>query len=116
MARIGGELIVEILPKILKNEIKAVPQNEKEATYTKKFSSKDGLIELKDLNEAVELGGEKAILIDKKIRAIGHEPGVYTIKNNKRIKLLSAELSQKKLKLKIIQKEGKKPIEFKNEI
>ncbi|MST03943.1 MAG: methionyl-tRNA formyltransferase [Candidatus Pacebacteria bacterium] len=111
LAEIGGNLIVEILPKILKKEIKTIPQNEKEATYTKKFSSEDGFVGLKDLNEAVEAGGDMAILIDKKIRAIGNEPGVYIIKDDKRIKLLSAEVIERKLRLKIIQEEGGLPKE-----
>ncbi len=113
-AEAGGDLVVEVLPKLFKKEIKATKQNEEEATYTKKFSSQDGFIELNDLSEALEIGGEKAILIDKKIRALGNEPGVYVIKNNKRIKILSAEIENGKLKLKTIQEEGGKPKEAKS--
>ncbi len=113
LGEIGGSLVVEILPKILKKEIRTIAQNEKEATYTKKFSSKDGFVELNNLKKAIDTGTDIAILIDKKIKAIGHEPGVYTIKDNKRIKLLSAKIVEGKLKLETIQEEGKKPSQFK---
>ena len=52
---------------------------------------------------------EDAKKITRKIRALNPEPGTWTIINGKRTKILEAELSEGKLKLKKIQTEGKKP-------
>ena len=77
-----------------------IPQNETEATYTKKFKSENGFVDLKK---------DDPKLIYRKILALNPEPGVYTIINGKRVKLLEADLADSKLKLKKIQIEGKKP-------
>lgn len=47
LAREGGKLLAETIPKWVLGEIKAVPQDESKATYTKKFTKKeDGRIDL----------------------------------------------------------------------
>lgn len=112
LANLGGEMLVELLPKFLSgsDEIKPQPQNEAEATYTKKFSSEDGRIELDDLQKAMSgAHPESAKSIDRKIRALNPEPGVWTIKDGRRMKLLESDFRDNKLVLKKIQMEGKKP-------
>ncbi len=136
LAELSADLLIETLPKFVKGEIKPQPQNEAEATYTKKFQAKDGFVSDETLKEAQNapsssrgrkpwrsyintivrlLRGarndskEAAIKIDRLIRALTPEPGVWTIQNGKRVKLLEAELVEGKLKLKKIQIEGKKP-------
>ena len=52
---------------------------------------------------------EKAITIDRKIRALNPEPGVYTIQKGERRKLLEAEVHNGSLILKTIQIAGKTP-------
>lgn len=100
LAELGGDLLVETLPKFLKGEITPLLQDESQATYTKKFITKDGYVDLeKDI----------PVIIERKIRALNPEPGVWTMMNNKRTKLLEAELVDGKLKLTKIQVEGKKP-------
>lgn len=100
LAELGGDLLVETLPKFLNGEIKPMPQNEAEATYTKKFKSEDGYVDLvKDDPE----------MIDRKIRALNPEPGVWTLQNGKRLKLLETEIKDGKLILKKTQLEGEKP-------
>ena len=109
----GGELLVKTLPKFIKNEINILSQNEAEATFTKKFKTEDAFIEPDDLTAAesgVDL--EKAEEIERKIRAFYPEPGAWTILNDKRTKLLAAEIVESKLKLTKIQIEGKKPIDL----
>ncbi|MBI4085908.1 MAG: methionyl-tRNA formyltransferase [Candidatus Liptonbacteria bacterium] len=116
LAKTGGELLVETLPKFLNKEIAPQTQNESKATYTKKFERKDAFVEPEDLLKA-EAGTapEKAIEIERKIRAFNPEPGAWTILKGKQVKLLESELVAGKLKLKQIQIEGEKPKMFHGE-
>ena len=106
----GGKMLAKILPDFLDGKIKPIVQDETKATYTKKFTSADGFIEPQDLEEALNGDEKKAIAADRKIRAFSVEPGVWTLKDGKRMKLLEAELKDGKLILKTIQNEGQKPI------
>ncbi len=136
LAELGADLLVETLPKFLNGEITPLPQDETQATYTKKFITKDGYVEPKDLERAQKDGGQIAMEIERKTRALNPEPGVWTNlssdelsslirangrivkqskiaeqkKQGKRMKILEAELTpENKLKLKKIQFEGKTP-------
>ena len=104
LAELGAELLIETLPKFLKGEIVPLIQDETQASYTKKFIAENGYVNLqKDEPNAIE----------RKIRALNPEPGVYTFMDikfeKKRVKLLEAELVDGKLKLTRIQVEGGKP-------
>ena len=100
---------MEILPKFARGEIVPHLQDEATATYTKKFAADDAFVP-KELLERAAHGGEDAFYIERKIRALNPEPGVWTIdKNGNRIKLLEAEIFGGKLRLKKIQMEGKRP-------
>jgi len=111
LSELAGGFTAEFLPKFLKGEIVLTPQNEYEATFTRKFKSKDGYIAETDLKTAVSGSNPETVKdIDNKIRALNPEPGTYTMINEKRIKLLSAEIKDGKLVLTLIQPEGKKPI------
>jgi methionyl-tRNA formyltransferase len=104
LAEMSGELLAETLPKFIKGEIVPLPQNDSETTFTKKFKTEDGFVDLEKDNP---------IEIERKVRALNPEPGVFTIKNDKRMKILEAELdANNKLILKKIQLEGKKPKEL----
>lgn len=110
LAELSADLLIENLPDI-ENKIKnAKPQDESLATYTQKFTTEDAFIKPEDLEKAQTEGGIIAVEIEQKIRALNPEPGPWTFSNNKRMKLLKAELSEGKLKLVKIQTEGKKPI------
>jgi len=110
LAELGGNLLVETIPKFLAGEIKPQPQNEELATYTKKFVSEDAFVDEDALKNAISgENKEGALLIERKIRALNPEPGVWTIQNGKRVKLLEAEIKDNELRLKKIQTEGKKP-------
>lgn len=106
LAELGAELLVEILPEFLRGEIKPEEQNEKEATFTKKFKIEDAFV---DLNK------DDPVIIERKVRALNPEPGVFTLSQSKgglrRMKILEAEIIDGKLKLKKIQIEGKKPFD-----
>lgn len=108
LADLGGDLLIETLPKFLAGEIELQPQNESQATYTKKMKTEDGFIEEGGLERA-ENGRdpEQAKIILRKIQALNPEPGVYTFKNGKRTKILEAEIVDGKLKIKRIHVEGR---------
>jgi len=125
LAELGADLLIQFLESLisqkLTNNIKEVglpnielkPQDESQATYTKKFETKDAYIEPADLEKAENQGGEIAIEIERKIRALNPEPGIWTLQNGKRMKILEAILTpENKIKLKKIQFEGKNPVEI----
>lgn len=120
LADLSGDLLVETLPKFANGKIQPKEQDHDQATFTKKFTGEDGFVDPVILSEAESdsaklknLGGEAAIKIDRMIRALNPEPGVYTISNPQkrglRVKLLEAEIKNGKLVLKKIQEEGGKP-------
>jgi methionyl-tRNA formyltransferase len=110
LARLAGDLLIETLPKFAKGETIPLPQDESQATYSKKFTSEDTFISPEDLELATSgASPEKAVEIHRKTRALNPEPGVWTTKNGKRFKLLETGLQNYKLLLKRIQEAGKKP-------
>jgi methionyl-tRNA formyltransferase len=104
LANLAADLLIETIPKFIENKYNLYPQNDKEATYTKKFTTADAYVDLEK---------DDPCLIERKIRALNPEPGVWTFqkkgKELKRMKILQAELKEGKLILKKIQFEGKKP-------
>ncbi len=109
LAELGADLLIETLPKYINGEITPLPQDESQATYTKKFSTQDAYVDLEKDNQ---------IEIERKIRALNPEPGAWTIwqggkpfdaAQGKRTKLLEAQITDGKIKLTKIQVEGKKP-------
>ena len=128
LAESGADLLVEFLRKIepISNQQLvisnlAIPQDESQATYTKKFKTEDAFIESQDLEKAQNGSAgssQVAAEIDRKIRALNPEPGTFTLSLSKgglskRMKILEAILTADgKLKLKKIQYEGKKPVEI----
>lgn len=112
LAKLSADLLIETLPNIEKEIKNAKPQNESQVTYTKKFLTENAFIKPEDLKEAQNDDGEIANKIERKIRALNPEPGVFTYINDKRTKLLEAKIIEGKLKLTKIQVEGKKPTLF----
>ncbi len=140
LANLGAKLIINELPKYLAEEIKPLEQNHEKATFTKKFLTKDGFVELpvyltdchsresgNPESEKTWIPGQarndkaekaSAELIFNKIRALNPDPGVFTLVNTKngqkRLKLLEAALNDGKLELLRVQPEGKKPMSYKD--
>lgn len=115
LGELSADLLIEALPKFIKGEITPQIQDENRATYTKKFKTEDVFTQFADLKKAMEEGGETAAIIERKIRALNPEPGVFTFveKNSRllRIKILDAVLKEGKIVLTKIQPEGKKIID-----
>lgn len=109
---IAGQMLEELIPKFVKGEIAPRSQDHSAATFTKKFETKDGF---------VDFDKDDPILIERKVRALNPEPGVFTLLapskvegsqskgGLRRMKILEAELKDGKLVLKKIQFEGEKP-------
>lgn len=106
LAGVGGNLLVKTLPNFYDGKIEPVPQDNDKATLTKKFKTEDGLVEPNDLAAAQAGDTEKALLIDRKIRAFNPEPSCWTLRDGHRVKLLEAKIENGSLKLTKIQKEG----------
>ncbi|MDO8183386.1 MAG: methionyl-tRNA formyltransferase [bacterium] len=81
-AKIGVKLILEKLPLWLAGKLKAIPQADALATYTKKIKKEDGLLKEDDSPE----------INFRKIRAYTPWPGVYFFQANKRVIIKKARL------------------------
>ncbi len=105
LAHLGAKVFSQTILNFIKGKIESAEQDESLATFTKKFITADGFVNLdKDSPEE----------ITRKVRALNPEPGAWTVKDGKRMKILDAEVSDDgKLILKKIQMEGGKPVEMK---
>ncbi len=113
LAELAGGLLIETLPKFVEGKITPLPQDESQATYTKKFTSEDAFVSERDLEAATSGNSpDKALEIDRKIRALNPEPGVFSRLNGQEIKILEATLENNQLKLKKIQQPGKNPVDL----
>ncbi|MEN9342343.1 MAG: hypothetical protein RIQ54_599 [Candidatus Parcubacteria bacterium] len=120
LALVGGELLVDVLPRFVAGEITPIPQDESLATKTKKIQTSDAFVSFDDLHDAMNGNLKKASVIERTIRAFTPEPGVWTVIEhavlgtttiqNKRVKLLEAIVTPQGLVLLYIQIEGKQPM------
>lgn len=105
----GGKGMAEIANDFMAGKIEAREQNHEIATFTKKFETKDG---------EVDMAKHSAIEIYRKIQALNPEPGVYTFnfpsREKKRVKLLEAQMKDGELKVTKIQEAGKNPMDLKS--
>lgn len=112
LANLAADMLLETLPQVVEGNTDPLPQDERDATFTKKFETEDAFIPEADLEKAMNGDAEKVNLAIRKIKALNPEPGTWTIRNGKRIKLLEANIAGGKLVLKAIQREGKTPEVF----
>ncbi len=119
LALVGGDLLVETLPKLVAGTAQFQIQNESEATLTKKLKTEDGFVAFDDFEAARAGDLDKAAAIERKIRAYTPEPGVWTQVDsatfgelhieNKRVKLLEGIVSADGLVITVLQIEGETP-------
>ncbi len=109
LAARGGELLAKIIPDFVDGDLEAIVQNDIDATYTKKFMTEDAHIDPHELLRA-EHGDDETLAkeILRKINAFTPEPGAWTIRDAKRVKILAALMDGRKLKLTRIHREGEK--------
>jgi methionyl-tRNA formyltransferase len=103
LAQLGVELLINNLAPYLEGKIKSTPQNHNKATYTKRLTKEDGLIDWQ----------RPIIEIERKIRAMQPWPKAYTIlPDGKRLIIYSAKLKSGKLELGDVQLEGRRRMNF----
>jgi len=98
LARMGGRLLAEAIPKWIAGKIKPKEQEHGKATYCEKITKEDGLITEKDSPET----------IFRKVRAFTPWPGAYFFAGNKRIIITDAEMKNGALVIKRVKPEGKR--------
>ena len=108
LAELGGQMLVDAIPKWVNGEIKPQEQDHGQATFTKKISKEEGLVDLeKDSPEEIY----------RKFLAFQPWPGIYyfTEKNGKKTRIIitGIELSESsELKIKKIKPEGRNEMNY----
>lgn len=109
LAKIGGEMLVEIIPHI--KNIQPVEQDHEKATFTKMIQKSDGLLTGTESGEW-RVGRQEYL----KYLAYTPWPGVYFFveKNGKqiRVKITEAEFKDEEFKIKKVIPEGKSEMTF----
>lgn len=80
LAKLGVDLLLRDLEKILQAKIEPTPQSETGISYAKKIDPAETHINW----------AEAALQIERKVRAFSPAPGAYTFLNGKRLKILGA--------------------------
>lgn len=106
LANLGGAMLAEQIIGLMNGKKSGIEQDHASATFTKKFVSQDGFVDHEDLQLAIQGEKERAQKVDRMVRALNPEPGVYTIVNERRMKLLKTAIIDGNLKLQRIQIEG----------
>lgn len=110
LAKLGAALLAKTMPLLAGGTAgRPAVQDETAATYTKKFGAVDAFVDERDLLAAEGGDARKAAAILQKINAFDPEPGAWTMRNGKRVKLLGAELRNGALRLTRTQNEGEAP-------
>lgn len=102
LIKIGGELLIKILPDFINEKIKEISQDEKRAIFCKKIKKEDGQINLDD----------SAIKNFNKFRAYAYWPRTFFFQNNKRIIITDATLENGKFVIKKVLPEGRKELKY----
>ncbi len=103
LATEGGNLLAEVMPEWIKGTVTPEPQDESEATFTKKFNDEDARIDL--------AGDARQNLL--KIRAFDKGPRAYFIsEKGKRVIITEAEMREGQLVIARVIPEGKKEMDY----
>lgn len=103
LATEGGNLLAEVMPEWIAGTIEPEPQDENLATYTKKFTDQDALINL--------LGDPRVQLL--KIRTFNHGPRAYFLTpQGKRVIITDAHITKGELEILKVIPEGKKEMSY----
>lgn len=103
LIKIGGNLLVNILPKIISRSTKETKQNEEDATFCKKIKKEDGLVNLET---------DPQNILYNKFRAYSVWPRTFFFEKGKRIIITDAVLENNQFTIKKVLPEGKKEIKF----
>lgn len=89
LAVLGAGLLAKTLVSYFAHDLKLIKQNDLKATYTKIIQKEDG-----HLN-----GQEKALNIERKIRAFNPWPGTFGFIDDQKLKIIEAELTGQESRL-----------------
>ena len=108
LAELGGQMLVDTIPKWINGEIKAKEQDHGQATFTKKITKEDGLVDLEKDNPEI---------ICRKFLAFQPWPGIYYFakKNNQKFRIIITDMEMSEsgqLKIKKVKPESKNEMEY----
>lgn len=83
LSLIGSDLLIDVLPKLLRQEIMPKKQDEKEVVFSPNIKPGEEKLDIK----------QSAFLINAKIRALRPNPGAYITMNGKRTKIWDTKLT-----------------------
>ena len=86
LSGLAADAIVQVLPKIIDNTLKATPQNEFEVTFGYNIKPEEERLNWQN----------KAITIDRHIRGLSSIPGANSILNEMIVKVFNGEITSKK--------------------
>lgn len=114
LATEGGTMLAEVLPDYLSGAVTPVPQDESLATYTKKFTDEDALL---DFDPTEPPRGAAARVALCRIRAFDRSPRAHFFAQSKegktiRVIIAEAEIENDKLVITRVIPEGKKSMEY----
>ncbi|MBA3733188.1 methionyl-tRNA formyltransferase [Patescibacteria group bacterium] len=102
LAEESGKLLLEILPNWMDGTQQEIPQNNEEATFTKKINKEDAELDL-------SLSSDHNL---RKIRAFHIWPGAFFFDNGKRVIVKRARVENNLLILERVVPEGKKEMDY----
>lgn len=102
---IGAELLSELLPDVIAGKIKGSPQKTSDEPRAKRLSRELGY-------EPWPFPQTDAARIERKYRALHPWPGIWTLVDGKRLKILALHLDHGALIIDQVQWEGKKPLTY----
>ena len=85
LSNLGASFLIEVLPKILSNNINPIKQNEAEATFSYNIKPEDEVV---DFNKT-------AREVYNQIRGLNSWPVAYTTLDNKRMKVWESKIGDK---------------------
>lgn len=103
LIKIGGKLLVNILPDFIEGKITPKAQEESNATFCKKIKKEDGQVDLEK---------ESPSVLYNKFRAYNKWPRIFYFVDGKRVIITDAALEDGKFVIKKLLPEGKKEINY----
>ncbi len=109
LGKISGCLLTKIMDQIQKGEITEIEQDHSKATFCTKITKEMAELQIDPHNLPT---GDEAMSVYRKICAFDGWPTAFFFHNGKRVKIISAKLSQGTLQLIRVIPEGKKEMDF----
>ncbi len=116
----SASLILDSIPQFISGKITPQEQDHHQATVTKKISTAEAYVLPDKVRDALTKGGQAALDLDRLVRALNPEPGVWTMgtpelvahkfPDKKRVKILKGFLRNGIFIPRLLQVEGKKPV------